>query len=96
MQRSIRIFLFAVIAGLPAVAPAFAQSSPEHANSGNVAQQFNAGANRVGQGAAQIGNGIKDGAIMTWQAFRDGANAFAGRFRGERDGAAGEDNSSAQ
>jgi len=96
MQRPVRTLFFAVIAGLPLVAPALAQSSSEHPSSGSVAQQFNSGANRVGEGAAQIGNGIKDGAIMTWQAFRDGANAFAGRFSGDRATATYDSNSSAQ
>jgi hypothetical protein len=75
---------FAVIAGVPLVAPAHAQSTSENRRSGGVVQEFNAGANRVGQGAAQIGEGIKDGAIMTWQALRDGANAFASRFGADR------------
>jgi len=96
MQRPVRTLFVAAITGLPLVAPALAQSSSEQPNSGSVAQQFNSGANRVGQGAVQIGDGIKDGAIMTWQAFRDGANAFAGRFSGDRASAAYESNSSAQ
>ncbi len=76
----IPMLFFAAVAMLIAV-PAFAQSAPSP-NSGNVAQQFSSGADSVGQGASQIGEGIKNGAIMTWQAVRDGADAFAGRFNG--------------
>ena len=75
---------FAVIASVLLAAPALAQSSSENRRSGGVAQELNAGANRVGQGAAQIGEAIKDGAIMTWRALRDGANAFASRFSADR------------
>jgi hypothetical protein len=84
MARLGRMLCFAVIAGVTLAAPVLAQSSSENRRSGGVAQEFNAGANRVGQGAAQIGEGIKDGAIMTWHAFRDGANAFASRFSADR------------
>lgn len=84
MQHRARMFLlvFAAMAGPLLASPAFAQASAEQPNSGNVAQQFNSGANYLGHGASQIGEGIKNGAIMTWQAFRDGAYAFAGRFNG--------------
>jgi hypothetical protein len=80
------MLFFAVIAGLPLAASAPAQSPPNQpANQpspGGVAQQFNSGANHVGHGAAEIGEGIKQGAIMIWQSLRDGANAVAGRFSG--------------
>ena len=80
MRRSVRMLVFATITAVPLAGMAHAQSSPERQRSGDVAQQFNSGAQRVGHGAAEIGQGIKNGAIMTWQALRDGANAVAHRF----------------
>lgn len=59
-----------------------AQASSNQPASGNVAQQFKSGANRVGEGAVQIGHGIKQGAILTWEALRDGATSAAARFNG--------------
>ena len=86
MQRPVKVIFFAVIVGLPLAASAPAQSPPDQpANQpspGGVSEQFNSGANQVGHGAAQIGEGIKQGAIMVWQSLRDGANAVAARFNG--------------
>lgn len=62
-----------------------AASSPSVANpptSNDVAQQFKSGANRMGEGATQIGEGIKQGAITTWDAIRAGVTSFAARFNG--------------
>jgi hypothetical protein len=70
----------------PANQPAPAQSPQSQPSGqpspGGVSEQFNSGANRVGHGAAEIGQGIKQGAIMVWQSLRDGANAVAARFNG--------------
>jgi hypothetical protein len=60
--------------------PAVAQTSGSQPTSSGVAQQFKSGADRVGEGAAQIGEGIKQGAIMTWQAIKAGASAASAKF----------------
>jgi len=75
------LFLSAIV-GLPLSVSALAQTSSQQPNPGGVSQQFNSGANHIGRGAAEIGEGIKQGAILTWQALRDGANAIANRFSG--------------
>jgi len=49
-----------------------------------VAQQFQSGADRVGEGAAQIGEGIKQGAIMTWEAIKAGTAAATAKFNGSQ------------
>lgn len=49
-----------------------------------VAQQFKSGTDRVGEGAAQIGEGIKQGAIMTWEAIKAGAAAAEAKFNGSQ------------
>jgi len=74
----------AVVANLYLAGPALAQTSASKSNSDHVAQQFKSGANRVGAGAVQIGEGIKQGAILTWEAIRDGAASTAARFSGGR------------
>jgi X-X-X-Leu-X-X-Gly heptad repeat protein len=45
-----------------------------------VRQQFKNGANQVGNGAEHIGQGVKQAAIVTWEAIKDGATSFAARF----------------
>lgn len=73
-------FLFAAVAASMCLAgPAPAQTRPTRPNSGDVAQQFKTGANRVGEGAAQIGEGIKQGAIMTWETIKHGAASIGTR-----------------
>ncbi len=61
-----------------------AQTSSNQTSSGGVAQQFKSGADRVGEGAAQIGEGIKQGAIMTWDAIKAAAAAAAAKFDGSQ------------
>jgi hypothetical protein len=80
MSRLLQVAFAAAVISLPGAAPALAQSAPSPAA---VGEQFNSGANSVGRGAVQIGQGIKNGAIMTWQALSDGANAFASRISGQ-------------
>lgn len=82
MSRYARLFCLAALT-LPVAAPALAQSSYSP-SSGEVSNQFSSGANRVGQGATQIGEGIKNGAIMTWDAMKNGAHAFANSFNGDQ------------
>ena len=98
MQRLVKLLFFSMILGLPLAASAPAQSPPtqppgqpaqspqsqpaSQPSPGGVSEQFNSGVNHVGHGAAEIGQGIKQGAIMVWQSLRDGANAVAARFEG--------------
>lgn len=81
MSRFARLFCLTALA-LPVATSALAQSSAP--SSGEVSNQFSSGANRVGQGATQIGEGIKNGAIMTWDAMKNGAHAFANSFSGDQ------------
>ncbi len=84
MYRSVRMLLFAAAAGLALANSAPAQSRPSDPTPEGAAQQFKSGADRLGRGAADIGEGIKQGAIVTWQALRHGATAIASRFNGDR------------
>lgn len=84
MERPVGVLFAAVALSICLAGPAPAQTSSNQPTSNGVAQQFKSGADRVGHGAVQIGEGIKQGAIMTWQAIRDGANSFAARFDGNQ------------
>ena len=64
--------------------PAVAQTSASQPTSSGVAQQFKSGADRIGDGAAQIGEGIKEGAIMTWEAIKTGTAAASAKFSGSQ------------
>ncbi|MGH7188708.1 MAG: hypothetical protein ACREF0_05915 [Acetobacteraceae bacterium] len=81
MEHSVKVLLVLVIASLVAT-PSFAQAPSNPPTSSGVTEQFKAGANRVGEGAAQIGEGIKGGAVMTWEAIKAGAAAAAAKFNG--------------
>jgi hypothetical protein len=59
-----------------------AQTSDKPATSGDTADQFKSGAQRIGEGAEKIGEGIKQGAIQTWDAVKAGASAAADKFQG--------------
>jgi hypothetical protein len=84
MQRSVRTLLLAAAAGLALANPAPAQTRPIGPTPGDAARQFKSGADHLGRGAADIGEGLKQGAIVTWLALRDGAAAIASRFNGDR------------
>ncbi len=84
MHRSVRMLLFAATAGLAMATAAPAQSRPNDPTAAGAAQQFKSGADHLGRGAADIGEGIKQGAIVTWQALRDRAAEIATRFNGDR------------
>lgn len=83
MGRPTGVLLAAVALSLALAGPATAQNSSDHPSSNGVAQQFKSGANTVGHGAVQIGEGIKQGAIMTWHALKAGASSFAAEFNGK-------------
>jgi hypothetical protein len=51
-------------------------------SSGGVADQLRTGAQRIGEGATRIGEGIKQGAIQTWEAVKAGASAAADKLPG--------------
>lgn len=59
-----------------------AQAGTGTPTSNGVAHQFKSGAERVGEGATQIGEGIKNGAIVTWEAMKAGAAAVGAKFNG--------------
>ncbi|MGH7013645.1 MAG: hypothetical protein ACREEL_05730 [Stellaceae bacterium] len=84
MERRTTIILVVTVVALATrgITPAFAQATNVKPTSDSVADQFKSGADRVGAGAAQIGEGIKDGAIMTWQAIKAGAAAAAAQING--------------
>ena len=87
MKYSGKALLVVAIASL-LVAPARAQTPSNQPTSSGVAQQFKSGADRVGEGAAQIGEGIKEGAIVTWEAIKAGAVAVAAKFNGNQSSSA--------
>ncbi len=83
MKYSIRALFVAAIMSFWAASP-MAQTSSNQTSSSGVAQQFKSGADRVGEGAAQIGEGIKQGAIMTWDAIKAAVAAAAAKFDGSQ------------
>jgi hypothetical protein len=84
MHRPVRMLFIAATAGLALATSALAQSRPSDPTPAGAAQQFESGADHLGRGAADIGEGIKQGAIVTWRALRDGAAEVASRFNGDR------------
>lgn len=98
MTSHIRALFVGLAAGLAVLGSGFpsAQASSATPTSSGVAQQFKSGADRVGEGATQIGEGIKNGAIMTWEAIKAGASAAAAKLNSnennsqKRSGRAGE------
>lgn len=61
------------------------------------AGQIKLGAQQIGQGAAQMGEGIRQGAIEAWEALKAGAAAAIDKFNGRQtaaapNGSAAEDN----
>jgi|GEM_PF-3079316 hypothetical protein len=83
-KRPMGVLFAAAIVNLYLAAPALAQTELNQPKSGNVAQDFKTGANHVGNGAVQIGQGIKQGAILTWEAIKAGASATASKFNGDQ------------
>jgi hypothetical protein len=75
MQR-VTLTALAFVAALLAAAPCNADSSNTTAGS------FNSGIQQIGAGAEKIGEGIKKGAIQTWEALKAGASAAAAKFNG--------------
>jgi hypothetical protein len=88
----VAIMAFVLGGGCPSVA----QTSGSQPTSSGVAQQFKSGADRVGEGATQIGEGIKQGAIMTWEAIKAGASAASAKFSGSSSATSKTAGSSAQ
>lgn len=82
MERPVGVFTLAVVANLYLPAAASAQTSPNQPDATGVSNQFQSGANRVGSGFAQVGEGIKQGAILTWDAIVDGVSTTAAHFNG--------------
>jgi hypothetical protein len=73
--------MIAAAANVILAGTAFAQASSQP-DLTVVGQQFKSGADRVSNGAQQIGQGVRLSAIMTWNAFRQGAASFADGFKG--------------
>lgn len=84
MQRPARVIFFVVAVSWCLTGPALAHMLENGPTAGDAAQQFKSGADRAGRGAAQIGQGFKQGAIVTWEAVRDGVASFVDRFNRTR------------
>jgi hypothetical protein len=82
MEHRLRTFMLAAVASLVLTGGALAQTSSEQPNANGVANQFQSGANHVGSGFVQLGEGIKQGAILTWHAIVDGVSTTASHFNG--------------
>ncbi|MDE8346022.1 MAG: hypothetical protein POH28_07610 [Acidocella sp.] len=92
MERPFRVIGLAAVSFICLDGVAWAQTA-NRPDPGDVAQQFKSGAGRIGSGAEQLGVGIKQGAILTWQAVEDGATAVAARFKnGDKAGQPGQSN----
>jgi hypothetical protein len=80
MERPFRILILTAVAGFCLGGAALAQNSASQPTANGVASQFTTGADRVGSGAVQFGEGIKQGAILTWNAIVDGVTTTASHF----------------
>ncbi len=79
MRRPMAVWM--IVAAISLANGAWAQSAPPQNMSG-VSQQLATGAQHVGTGAAQMGEGIKNAAILTWQAVVAGVTTTASRLDG--------------
>jgi len=80
MGRPVRIFAFASVVNVLLTGAVAAQTPSNQPSINDVGKQFKNGANQVGNGAEHIGQGVKQAAIVTWEAIKDGATSFAARF----------------
>lgn len=72
--------MIAVATSLVLAGTALAQTPSDRPSLDGVSQQFKSGAAHVGHGAMQMGEGVKQAAILTWEAMKQGASAAAARF----------------
>jgi hypothetical protein len=56
---------------------------PSTATSSDPGVQFKAAGQHIGTAAKQIGEGVKEGAVRTWEAVKAGANAAGQKLNGE-------------
>jgi predicted small secreted protein len=84
MKRLVAVLILVVAANVSLAGIASAQQSGQP-DLKMVGQQIKSGADRVSNGAQQIGEGVRLSAIMTWNAVRQGAASFAAVFKGSND-----------
>jgi hypothetical protein len=82
MERPLAFLMLAIVGSLYLTGAASAQTSSNQPNASGVANQFESGANHIGIGFVQVGQGIKHGAILTWDAIVDGVSTTATHFNG--------------
>ena len=82
MRRLLRIIPIAFVALTVGSGAGWAQPAETASASGDAADQFKAGAQRIGEGAERIGEGIKQGAIQAWDAVKAGATAAGDKLNG--------------
>jgi hypothetical protein len=58
-------------------------SPPSTAASSDPGDQFKAAGEHISAAAKQIGEGVKEGAVRTWNAVKAGANAAGQKLNGE-------------
>ena len=80
MARPVASLILAAIGCLCLVGAAPAQTPSSQPSASGVANQFQSGANHIGTGFVQVGQGIRHGAILTWDALVDGASATRNHF----------------
>jgi hypothetical protein len=59
-------------------------TSTASASSGDPGDQFKSAGQHIGTAARQIGQGVKEGAVRTWDAVKAGANAAGQKLSGDR------------
>ena len=62
-----------------------AQTPPYQPSPSDVSNQFKSGANHLGNGFSQVGQGIKQGAILTWDSIVDGVSTTKSHLEGNSD-----------
>jgi hypothetical protein len=74
---------FLLLAAAPLALADDGGTAPPTAASSGPGDQFKAAGQHIGTAARQIGEGVKEGAIRTWDAVKAGANAAGEKLSGD-------------
>jgi hypothetical protein len=85
IAQSSALVVFLLLAATPlALADDGGPAPSTSASSSDPGDQFKSAGQHIGTAARQIGQGVKDGAVRTWEAVKAGANAAGQKLQGER------------
>lgn len=82
MKNAVRASLIAFVVFTAGMVIASCQTNPSSAQNDLPGDQIKTGAQHIGEGASRIGEGIKQGAVQTWDAVKSGAETAADKLKG--------------